>query len=225
MSPLLYNALVAVASVVYVFAVVALMDLLVRKGFPQDISRKIVHIAASSWLIFWVLYDSTHWSFYFNIAPAAIWFVLLIIKGFSADENDEAVKTMTRTGDRKELLKGPLYFTIIMMIMGTVYYNSQISAITMGILGWGDGLAPLFGKKFGRHTYNFVCEKTWEGSLAFLIFGIVGAFVYSVILFGELNMVLITICAVLTTIIEALSPKNADNLLIPAACLILFYLI
>lgn len=35
---------------------------------------------------------------------------------------------MTRTGDRRELLKGPLYFTLVMNIMGAL--------LSMGFLGW-----------------------------------------------------------------------------------------
>jgi len=67
MSPELYNIFITVLGLVYVFGIVGLMDYAVKKGLAQDISRKIVHIAAGSWLIFWPLYDSTHWTKYLNI--------------------------------------------------------------------------------------------------------------------------------------------------------------
>jgi len=164
MSPLLNNIIVSAVSLIYVFAVVGIMDKLVKKGFPQDLSRKIVHICAASWLLFWPLFDPSHISKYLNIAPSFVWMILLIQKGFFANPDDEAVKTMTRTGDRKELLRGPLFFTIIMNLFGTVYFLNPIAAITMGILGWGDGLAPYFGQKYGKHKYNFVTEKSTESS-------------------------------------------------------------
>lgn len=225
MSPLLNNILVAAASVVYVFLVVAVMDKLVQKGFPQNLSRKIVHICAGSWLIFWVLFDHSHWSKYLNIAPAFIWTVLLLVKGFTAKDNDDAVKTMTRTGDRKELLKGPLYFTIVMNLMGTEFYYTAAAAIAMGFLGWGDGLAPVFGQKYGKHKYDVVTEKSFEGSAAFLIFGIFGAVINSLILFGTFDFSVIFLCGIIAVIVEAFSPKDVDNLLIPAVILLILGII
>lgn len=216
MSPFLYNTLISAVSVFYVYAVVAVMDFLVKRNFiPQDISRKIVHIAAGSWLIFWLFFDDTHWSKYFNIAPALIWAILLLIKGFTADENDEAVKTMTRTGDRRELLKGPLYFTIIMCIMGTVYYKTFFAFTAMGILGWGDGLAPVFGKRFGKHKFKILSDKSIEGSVAFLIFGFIGALVFNLIFGVQIDYKLLLLITLFATLIEAISPKDLDNLLIP----------
>ena len=223
MSPELYNIFITVLGLVYVFGIVGLMDYAVKKGLAQDISRKIVHIAAGSWLIFWPLYDSTHWTKYLNILPAFIWTVLLLVKGFTAKPDDQAVKTMTRTGNRKELLKGPFYFTLVMNIMGTLFFYSPAAITSMAFLGWGDGMAPVFGRRFGKHKYNFLSEKSLEGSLAFFIFGFCGAFVFNLILLGAVNIPMLLICAVITTIIEGLSPKDVDNIIIPMACMIVYY--
>ncbi|MCF8240287.1 MAG: hypothetical protein K9J16_02800 [Melioribacteraceae bacterium] len=223
MSPALYNIIIAICSVVYVFAVVAVMDFLVRKGFPKDISRKVVHIAAGSWLVFWLLFDQTHWTKYLNVLPAFIWTVLLIVKGLTASPDDDAVKTMTRTGDRNELLRGPLYFTIVMNIMGTFYFNTALAATAMGFLGWGDGLAPVFGQKFGKHKYKIVTEKSIEGSLAFIVFGTLAAMLFNYIIIGYVDVSLILLCAAATTFAEAVSPRDLDNFLIPLACNFVFY--
>jgi dolichol kinase len=147
--------------------------------------------------------------------------ILLFQKGFFAEPDDEAVKTMTRTGDRKELLRGPLYFTIVMNILGTVFFLSPAAAVTMGILGWGDGLAPYFGKKYGKHTYNFVTRKSVEGSIAFLVFGFLGAVLFSLIIFGELKLVFLLISLFASVLVEALSPGDLDNILIPLTCMII----
>lgn len=225
MTPLIYNIIIAILSIVYVFAVVGIMDFLVkRKNFPQDISRKIVHIAAGSWLLIWLLFDDSHWSRYLNIAPAFIWTVLLLLKGFAASSDDEAVKTMTRTGDRRELLKGPLYFTLVMCLMGTVFYKTPLALTAMGILGWGDGLAPVFGKRFGKHKYYILSEKSIEGSLAFLIFGFFGALIFNLFFYESIDIGFILGLAILATFIEAVSPKDFDNLLIPLS-IILAYLL
>jgi len=223
LTPLIHNLLITIAGIVYVFSVVAIMDWFVKsKNFPQDISRKIVHISAGSWLIFWLFYDPSHWSKYLNIAPAFIWTVLLLIKGFTAKPDDEAVKTMTRTGDRKELLKGPLYFTIVMNLMGTVFIYQEVALTAMGLLGWGDGLAPIFGKRFGKHKYKILVQKSIEGSLAFLLFGLFGASLFHFLILGEINFVNILVCAIIATIIESASPSDLDNFLIPLSVIVIY---
>jgi dolichol kinase len=185
----------------------------------------VVHIAAGSWLIFWVFYDPSHWTKYLNIAPAFVWTILLLIKGFTAKPDDEAVKTMTRTGDRRELLKGPLFFTIVMNIMGTFFYYHPIAITSMGILAWGDGLAPVFGKRFGNHKFKILAEKSLEGSLAFLVFGFLGALIFNWLLIGEINFVLIAVLTVISGIAEMVSPSNSDNFIIPAVCIVIYFLL
>ncbi len=222
MDPFLKNIIVTFVAFIYVFGVVEIMDFFVKKGFPQDFSRKVVHLAAGSWLIFWMFYDSSHWSKYLNISPAFLWTILLLYKGFFAKEDDQAVKTMTRTGDKKELLKGPLYFTLVMNLFGTVYYGSSLALYAMGFLTWGDGLASVVGSRFGKHKFFILSQKSFEGSLTFLIFGIMGTLLFHLIFSINVNWNFLIICAVISTLIEALSPKDLDNILIPLVILILF---
>lgn len=222
MAPLVYNSIVTVISVIYVFSVVAIMDWFVKKGFPQDISRKIVHIAAGSWIFCWIFFDNTHWSKYFNIVPAFIWTILLIQKGFFAKPDDEAVKTMTRTGDRRELLKGPLYFTLVMNLMGTVFYNTSLAVTAMSYLGWGDGIAPVFGKRFGKHKYKVLSEKSIEGSSAFFIFGFLASLFFNYVIFGKVIYAQIFVSGIVAVISEAISPRDMDNLVIPFVISLLY---
>ncbi|NIQ08051.1 MAG: phosphatidate cytidylyltransferase, partial [Candidatus Korarchaeota archaeon] len=52
------------------------MDKFVDKGFPQDLARKIIHIAAGSWIWVWPLLVPDHWSYLFNITVAVLWTLL-----------------------------------------------------------------------------------------------------------------------------------------------------
>lgn len=222
MSPEVYNIIITAISLIYVFGIVGIMDFAVKKGFPQDLSRKVVHVAAGSWLIFWLIYDSSHWTKYLNISAAFIWTILLLIKGFTAKPDDQAVKTMTRNGDRKELLRGPLYFTIVMNFLGTFFYSTPFALTAMGFLTWGDGIAPVIGTRFGKHSYTILSKKTFEGSIAFLVFGFLGAYFFNLLFGVEIDLGLLLTSALLTTIIEGLSPKDFDNLLIPLTVYILY---
>jgi len=224
LDPLLWNIFVTFLVFVYIMSIIKIMDVLVTKGFPQDVSRKIIHIAAGSWIIFWPLYYGGHWSYVLNIAVAVLWTILFLVKGLTATPDDPAVKTMTRTGDPKELLKGPLFFTLVMEFVGIFFFMDIRGIVTMAALGWGDGLAPLFGKRFGTIKYSILNnEKSLQGSLAMLVFSYLASLMFSLIILpSAINITFIInllIIALVATIIEAISPKDIDNILIPLVIL------
>ena len=213
-----------IVALVYIFTVIGLMDKAVEKGFPADLSRKIIHIAAGSWIWIWPLMDPSNWSYIFNIAVALLWTMLFVKLGTKGSPDDTAVKTMTRTGNPKELLKGPLYFTLAMEFVGIFYFMNFIGVIAMAMLGWGDGLAPYIGKKYGAHKYKLLGrEKTIEGSLTVFFVSVFAAFLFVTWMFGipTTNMILwIILLALIGTIVEAVSPADIDNILIPLVIII-----
>ncbi|NTU92015.1 MAG: phosphatidate cytidylyltransferase [Chlorobiaceae bacterium] len=214
-----HNAIVTLMTFAYVFSVPPLMDYLVTNhGLPRDISRKITHICAGSTIVFLPLFREGDWSHYLNITVFAVWTLLLVQKGLFAADDDQAVKTMTRTGDKRELLKGTLYFVVVAMLCGTIYYKQFAGVLAMAVLGWGDGLAPIVGTRYGRIKYKILSDKSVEGSLAFLVGSLLaGLFFVKLIVPEAYDPVRITIIALAATAIEGLSPKEVDNLLIPAA--------
>ena len=222
-----HNVFVAFLTFVYVFSVPPLMDYLVTNhNLSRDISRKITHICAGSVIIFLPLFQDGHWSQYLNVSVYVLWALLFIQKGFFASDDDQAVKTMTRTGDKHELLRGTLYFVIAGIICGTVYYKQFPGVLAMAILGWGDGLAPVIGMKLGKIKYKAFCKKTVEGSLAFFIGSVLaGVFFVWLIIPAAFNVSTILIIALVATIVEGLSPKEVDNILIPLTVTVLFFLL
>jgi phytol kinase len=217
LSPAVWNCILTVLTFVYVFSLVAILDFLVtKKGLPPDISRKITHIGAGSLVLFWGLYADGHWTQYLNVSVYVVWIVLLSLKGLTADENDDAVKTMTRTGDRRELLRGPLYFVIVGTICGTLYYKAFPGIVAMAMLTWGDGMAPIIGSRFGKMKYRILSNKSVEGSLAMLVMSFLAALAFVQLLNpATFNVQKIAILAVAATLAEAVSPPDLDNFAIP----------
>ncbi|MHA2298620.1 MAG: diacylglycerol/polyprenol kinase family protein [Candidatus Hodarchaeales archaeon] len=246
---LVWNAIISViVAMVYIQGIIILMGKLVdSEKLSSDLSRKVIHIAAGSIPWIWLFLDTSDgWSWILNIAVPFLFFLTFLLKGFKATPDDKDVKTMTRTGDPKELLKGPLYFTIVMMIAGTIFYGSYAGMLMLTIVGWGDGIAPYIGKKYGKRTYKTLGrEKTLEGTIGVLLFSIVGSLIFYVLLgiVGDIIpgepilaspgarvdvitiVVVIIILSIVATIVEALSPSDIDNLLIPASTLITLFII
>ncbi|MFX0091697.1 MAG: phosphatidate cytidylyltransferase, partial [Candidatus Hodarchaeota archaeon] len=142
---LIWNAFVSIiVLLVYIRGIIFLMEKLVSSGkLSSDLSRKIIHIAAGSFIWVWLFLDTSDGrSYLLNIVVPFMFFVTFLRKGSRGSSDDPDVKTMSRTGDPKELLKGPLYFTVVMMIAGTVFYGSYAGMLMMAVVGWGDGIAP-----------------------------------------------------------------------------------
>jgi phytol kinase len=221
-NPLVGNLIATALTFVYVFGLVALLNICVLKfGLPQDISRKITHIGAGSVIGFLPLYNDFHWSKYLNVTIFVVWIFLLIQKGFFAKPDDEAVNIMTRTGDKSELLKGPLYFVIVATLCGTLFYKTFPGILAMATLGWGDGVAPIIGTYYGRFKYKVFSNKSWEGSLSMFVFAFVASvFFVWLIIPSQLNIIRILLLAFLAAVVEGCSPKEVDNILIPVAVIV-----
>ena len=222
LSPFIQNLIVTALTFIYVFGLVAVMNFCVtRFNLPQDISRKVTHIGAGSLIGFLVFYNDLHWSKYLNVTIFVVWIILLIQKGLFASDDDEAVKTMTRNGDKSELLKGPLYFVIVATICGTLFYKTFPGIMAIATLGWGDGIAPIVGSRYGRLKYEVLSNKSVEGSLSMLIVAFAAStFFVWLIIPTELNILRIFLLCLVATIVEACSPKEIDNILIPIAVIL-----
>jgi len=242
-------------TVIYVKTVVFTSNFLVeRRIVSSKISRKIVHIAAGSWIIMWPLFvvvgvgadahgvpkdgddgdastedgdDGDDWSWRLNITVPVIYSITLLYKGLFLSRStstsasaaatssitttttttkppivDPDVQSMTRTGDPRELLNGPLVFTIVMCVVGGVrrLFRTHGACIVMSCLGWGDGVAPLVGYyyPYGQYlTWPFHAPtssssssdnnkdtstdsnnyKTVSGSIAFWLSSIIGYYI------------------------------------------------
>ncbi|MFW9917105.1 MAG: diacylglycerol/polyprenol kinase family protein [Candidatus Thorarchaeota archaeon] len=239
-----------IVMMVYIQGIIFLMEKLVKSGrLSSDLSRKVVHIAAGSFVWVWLFMDpSDGWSYAFNITVPFLFFLTFLYKGLMLEEgtDDKDVIAMTRTGNPRELLRGTLYFTIVMMVAGTVLFGSWAGMLMMAIVGWGDGIAPYIGKRWGSHTYKmpFGREKTIEGSIGVAVFSIVGSLIFLGLLgiVGgpidatdavlqdpevELTMIIvvIVILAIVAMLVEALSPADLDNLFIPASTIIVLLIL
>ncbi|MEB3217118.1 MAG: phosphatidate cytidylyltransferase [Nostocales cyanobacterium 94392] len=222
MTPFLQNLIVTALTFIYVFGLVAVMNFCVtRLNLPPDISRKVTHIGAGSLIVFLPLYNDSHWSKYLNVTIFVVWIVLLIQKGLFASDEDEAVKTMTRNGDKSELLKGPLYFVIVATICGTFFYKTFPGIIAMTTLGWGDGIAPIIGSRYGKLKYEVLSSKSVEGTVSMFVAAFsASVFFVWLIIPSELNIMRIFILTIIATLVEACSPKEIDNILIPTVVIL-----
>ena len=68
---------------------------------------------------------------------------------------------------RQELLRGPLFYVLIMTAVTAVFWReSPVGMMVLSLMCGGDGLADIVGRKFGAAKLPFNKSKSWAGSLA-----------------------------------------------------------
>src|SRR5512136_313268 len=88
-----------------------LNDLAAHRGWvSSQLSRKIIHIGTGPiFVLCWLLFDSSASSrFLAALIPLAITAQFALV-GLGVIGDPAAVQAMSRTGDRREILKGPLF--------------------------------------------------------------------------------------------------------------------
>ena len=209
-----------------------LMDFFAHRGWIESrLSRKIIHIGTGPVFVFcWLLFDNS---------PAARWMAALVpfsitvqfaLIGLGILKDEASVKAMSRTGDPKEILRGPLYYGIIFVLMTLIFWkDSPIGIIALMLMCGGDGIADVVGRRVKSPKLPWSKEKSVAGSLAVFVGGwFLALFVLSIYGyagvsgFSSTNFALPTaIIAFGVMLVESLPFKDVDNLTITIAAVIL----
>jgi phytol kinase len=207
-------------------------DSLAHRGIVSGpLSRKIIHIGTGPiFVACWLLFPSQPISRYLAaLVPLAITVDFALI-GIGIIKDQAAVDAMSRKGDRREILKGPLFYGIVFVVLTIVFWmDNPIGMMALMLLCGGDGLADIAGKRFGKKHLPWSVNKTWAGTLGMFL----GGWIFTVIIFwlyismgvftGTLVSYLpaISIISVAGTMVETLPFNDIDNLTVPAIAILL----
>jgi phytol kinase len=212
------------ASYTYAISLLVFGELLRRLfGIKPDLTRKFIHISAGMW-VFGVLLLFKHWQI--GIIPFATFiginYLLYRYRVIGAMDTEDSSP-------------GTVYFaTSVTLLFGLFWRpDGPVDYVPIAVAGimtmtWGDALAALIGKRFGRHQYQVGSSvRSWEGSLAmfmasatvmFLVLQFLpGSFLspLSVSISGERALFTALVSAGFATLVEAISPHGTDNLSVP----------
>lgn len=222
-----------------------------REIIPIFVSRKVIHIfAAPIFLVCWLLFSGDYYSRYFAAVVPLLFVLLFIAIGTGMMKNEEFVNTMSREGDPKELLKGTLFYALVMVLASIFFWYVPVDAtlqpnwltfvptalLIFGPLAGGDGFADLIGRRYGKRKFHIFADKSIVGTLSMFIFGLLFTlgllFVFWLALdplYASVNVtaliIPIVVVSLVCTIIEMFSPRNLDNLLIPIFAVIVIFVL
>lgn len=176
-----------------------------------ELTRKAVHIGTGNViLIAWAL-NIPAWvgiaaSFFFGCI-ALLSYVLPLLPGINS------------VGRRSF---GTFFYAVTIGILVACFWprsQPQFAALGILIMTWGDGLAGLVGRAWGRHGYELAgMTKSWEGSLTMVV---VSSGITLLLLGGTgvgpgfLLLGISISVGIVAALLESFSPWGIDNLTVP----------
>ncbi len=213
-----------------------LMDLFAHRGWIESrLSRKIIHITTGPiFVLCWLIFRDT---------PEARWLAALVpfaitaqfaLVGLGVIKDEAAVQAMSRTGDRREILRGPLFYGIMFVLMTVLYWKeSPIGITALMLMCGGDGIADLVGRRVKSPGLLWNRQKTLAGSLGVLF----GGWILSMVLIsvyltvsvfpGPLSGYLIPVALIALggTLVESLPFRDIDNITVTGVAALLGHLL
>ena len=198
------------------------MDYIAHRGWMDSkLSRKVIHIGTGPlFVLCWFL---------FNDDPSARWLAALVpfaitvqfaLIGFGVIKDEASVQSMSRTGDPKEILRGPLYYGIMFVVLTLVYWkDSPIGIIALMMMCGGDGVADIIGRQVRSPKLSWSREKSIAGMLGVFVGGwlmsvvIIFVYIQAGIFPVPITSYLLPITAIALagSLIESLHYKDIDN--------------
>ena len=208
--------------VFYIFTIIGLAELLRRwRGYSSGFTRKVIHIGVG--MLSWVVHDlfDNRWFF---VVGCLLFTVITYL-----DWRYEFFKAMA-SDNRSNL--GTVYFPIAAAVVVILFWEQRpLMVAALMPLTWGDGLAPVIGRAYGRRHYSVhTSTRTVEGSAGFAVACFLFTWLALWLIPGSpdiswtaalLPTLMITLA---TTLVEAVSIWGMDNLTITAVAIFILSL-
>jgi phytol kinase len=232
MSPYLATLITFIIALVFL----RLINYLAQRGTIESIlSRKIIQIGMGPiYVLCWLLYpDALIGKWLAALVPLVITAQIVLV-GAGIIKDEATVKAMTRTGDRRELLRGPLYYGLMFIALTLIYWQYSLIGITaLMMLCGGDGIADIISRRINSPSLPWSREKSVAGLLSVFAGGwllsilILTIYVWNGTFSGPVDIFLkpVTWMALGAALIESLPFKDVDNITVTLACVLIGYLV
>lgn len=200
-----------------------LMDFAAARGWISGpLSRKIIHIGTGPlFVLCWLLFPDLPISRYLAALVPLMITAQFFLVGSGILKDPAAVQALSRTGDRREILRGPLIYGILFVLLTILYWkDSPIGLIGLMVMSGGDGLADVVGRRLKSLRIPWNPGKSLAGTLAMILGGfvfsvvILGVFIAAGVFPGPLSQALLplAVIALAAALVESLPLSDIDNL-------------
>ena len=217
-------------------AFLRLMDYFAQRDWIESrLSRKLIHIGTGPiFVLCWL---------FFPDVPSSRWLAALVpfaitaqfaLVGLGIMKDEASVRAMSRTGDRREILRGPLFYGVMFVLLTIVFWkDAPIGMTALMIMCGGDGIADLVGRRFNSSKLPHSPNKTVAGSLSVFVGGwLLSAFILAIYVGAGVfagpfvsYMLPLTVIALVSMGVESLPFKDIDNITVTVAAALTGFLV
>jgi phytol kinase len=149
-------------------------------------------------------------------------------------KDDAAVKAMSRTGDRREILRGPLFYGIVFVAVTLLYWKDSLVGIpALMMMCGGDGIADIVGRRFKSRKLPWSPEKSLAGSLSVFLGGwlltmlIFAIYAWAGIFSGPVTRFVlpVSLIALGAMLVESLPFRDVDNITLTVVSALIGHLV
>jgi dolichol kinase len=211
-------------SYAYAFSLIGLAEGVRHwRGYPQDFTRKIVHVGAGMW-VFGVLSLFETWYAGVGVFGSFVPINYLLYR-----------HRLFKAMDKADSTPGTVYFALSISLLFMAFWRTSspedrahIAAGSAMAMTLGDAMASLVGRRWGRHHYTVNnATRSLEGSAAMLCVSTLAIFLalwlvprsrlapQALPLDGRTALTAAVLASLVATLAEAVSPAGTDNLSVP----------
>ncbi|OGO71176.1 MAG: phosphatidate cytidylyltransferase [Chloroflexi bacterium RBG_19FT_COMBO_62_14] len=220
----LHEALAVGVTLVVALVWLRSLDALALRGMiHQNLSRKLVHIGTGPlFVLCWNIFPAVTASRWLAALVPLMITLHLVMVARGVVQDPGVVHAMSRTGDRAEILRGPLYYGLVFVVTTIVFWrDSPVGILALMMMCGGDGLADIVGRRWGHARLAWSKRKSWAGSAAMFA----GSFVFAGLALLAFNQIgrfspalepsqttsAIALIALVATVVESLPFADVDN--------------
>ena len=213
-----------------------LMDFLAQRGILESrLSRKLIHIGTGPiFVLCWLMYPDVQISRWLAALVPLVITAQFALVGTGIIQDEAAVKAMSRTGDRREILRGPLFYGLVFVAVTLIYWKDSLIGIpALMMMCGGDGIADIVGRRIDSMKLPWSPEKTVAGSVSVLLGGwlltllIFAVYVWIGAFSGPMTRFLlpVTWIALGATLVESLPFRDVDNITLTVASALIGHMV
>jgi len=209
-----------IGSYAFIGLMIGLSSILSKyKIIGDEGSRKLIHIGVSNWYFLALIFMQDPNQIWITLIPP-VSFVILNYISYKMN----LIKSMERGGKGN---LGTVYYPISLLVLVYITFsilnNPYIGLMGVMIMGYGDGLAAVIGKRFG--TKDIGNHKSLIGVITMFITSLIAASLIIRFTIGVSFFWIAVVTALSATIIEYATPKGLDNLSVPIGTSLIYYLL
>lgn len=202
--------------------IAAKLIMMAVKGISPESVRKFIHIGVSNW---WFIYLAYFDNLKAKLAGPVAFVIINSIATFMDLTKYLGMNDRVRN-------YGLIYFPVSLVILVCFIESSLMPEWAAGVgiltMGYGDGLAALVGRKFGRK--KIFGKKTYAGSITIFIATFIIVLFHGMVYHLEWSessycLIVAAVTSACATLLEAVTPFGLDNLTVPIATSIIVVLL